>query len=132
MVDTITAQQRRYDYTLYYSISLMGFCRALTWTTPFYSTRHKADLLEHICVTVETYFQYFQLLNRTYFALLVVLLSNWAFILWVVHQFCLHDPLNSFNTFGWTEQATRRKRHEGGRRSEKNKNKDQWIGKEMK
>lgn len=36
---------------------------------------------------------YFQLLNRTNFALHCVILFNWAFILWVVDQLCLHDPL---------------------------------------
>lgn len=52
-------------------------------------------------ITVQTYFQ---LLDRTYFALLVVLLTNWTFILWVVHQLSLHDPLSRFNTSQrWTD-----------------------------
>lgn len=68
---------------------------------------------EYICVTAETYFQ---LLNRTYFALLVVLLSNWSFILWVVHQLSLHNPLSSVTT----SQQWR----DGGKRNDK----DQGMG----
>lgn len=53
------------------------------------------ELLKNICLTVKTYFR---LLNRTYFALLVVVLSNWALILRVVHQFSFHNPLSRLNT----------------------------------
>ncbi len=76
------------------------------------------DLLKHISVTVKTYFQ---LLNRTYFALLVVVVSNWAFILWVVHQLSLHNPLSRFNT---SEQ----RRDGGKKRDKKAKDKDQGMG----
>lgn len=53
----------------------------------------------YICWNISMWLEtYFQLLNRTYFALLRVLLSNRSFILWVVHQLSLHNPLSRFNT----------------------------------
>lgn len=70
---------------IYYNYKATVFCSLGSMTV----------LLKYICLTVDTYFQ---LLNRTYFALLVVLLCNWAFILWVVHQLSFNNPLSRFNT----------------------------------
>lgn len=52
---------------------------------------------------------YFQLLNTTYFALLVVFLSNWTFILWVVHQLGFHNPLSMWNASGQRSDGGKQK-----------------------
>lgn len=55
------------------------------------------DQGENLSSEVKTYIE---LLNRTNCAFLGSLLSNWAFVLWVVHQLGFHDPLSRFNTSG--------------------------------
>lgn len=62
---------------------------------------------ENLSSEVKTYIG---LLNRTNFALLGGLLSNWAFVLWVVHQLCFHDPLSRFNTSGKQNSQKRNKK----------------------
>lgn len=56
--------------------------------------------LNHTCFFKKTkkIQAYIQLLNRADFTLLWDFWSSWTFILWVVHQLSLYDPLDGFNT----------------------------------